>query len=319
MPQAIWTGTISFGLVTIPVSLLPAVRPRELVFHMVDERDLSPIHNRRVNERTGKEVAWEHVAKGFEVDKGRFVVITEDDLRAANVEATQTIDVLAAVCADEIHPELFNAPYYLQPERAGRKAYLLLREALASAKRVALAKIVIRTRQHLAALVPDGDLLLLELLRYPYELRDVGELDLPGSATGAVTPATVTQAELDLARQLVATISKPFDPASSEYRDTYRDDVLALFPSGEWLDVVRAEQPRVRMAYLESTIAVPNGWSDRPSGYLAFGATYAAEAGQARAAGWPVAVMAGNHLLHLWDPERVAASLVGLLAILTAS
>ena len=98
-----------------------------------------------------------------------------------------------------------------------------------------------------------------------------------------------------------------------------RDDVLALFPSGEWLDVVRAEQPRVRMAYLESTIAVPNGWSDRPSGYLAFGATYAAEAGQARAAGWPVAVMAGNHLLHLWDPERVAASLVGLLAILTAS
>ena len=228
MPQAIWTGTISFGLVTIPVSLLPAVRPRELVFHMVDERDLSPIHNRRVNERTGKEVAWEHVAKGFEVDKGRFVVITEDDLRAANVEATQTIDVLAAVCADEIHPELFNAPYYLQPERAGRKAYLLLREALASAKRVALAKIVIRTRQHLAALVPDGDLLLLELLRYPYELRDVAELDLPGSGTGASKKAGVTKAELDLAAQLVATISRPFDPAAPEYRDTYRDDVMAL-------------------------------------------------------------------------------------------
>jgi DNA end-binding protein Ku len=228
MPHAIWTGTISFGLVTIPVQLLPAVQPREIAFHLLDDRDLSPIHNKRVNERTGEEVAWEHVAKGFEVDKGHFVLVTDDDLRAANVEATQTIDVLAAVCADEIHPELLDAPYYLQPEKAGRKAYLLLREALKSAKRVALAKIVIRTRQHLAAIVPDDDLLLLELLRYPYELRDVRELDLPGSGTEAVTPATVTQAELDLARQLVATISKPFDPASSEYRDTYRDDVLAL-------------------------------------------------------------------------------------------
>ena len=228
MPHAIWTGTISFGLVTIPVQLLPAVQPREIAFHLLDDRDLSPIHNKRVNERTGEEVARDHVAKGFEVDKGHFVLVTDADLRAANVEATQTIDVLAAVCADEIHPELLDAPYYLQPEKAGRKAYLLLREALRSAKRVALAKIVIRTRQHLAAIVPDGDLLLLELLRYPYELRDVRELDLPGSGTEAVTPATVTQAELDLARQLVATISKPFDPASSEYRDTYRDDVLAL-------------------------------------------------------------------------------------------
>jgi len=228
MPHAIWTGTISFGLVTIPVQLLPAVQPREIAFHLLDDRDLSPIHNKRVNERTGEEVARDHVAKGFEVDKGHFVLVTDADLRAAHVEATQTIDVLAAVCADEIHPELLDAPYYLQPEKAGRKAYLLLREALRSAKRVALAKIVIRTRQHLAAIVPDGDLLLLELLRYPYELRDVRELDLPGSGTEAVTPATVTQAELDLARQLVATISKPFDPASSEYRDTYRDDVLAL-------------------------------------------------------------------------------------------
>jgi DNA end-binding protein Ku len=228
MPHAIWTGTISFGLVTIPVQLLPAVQPREIAFHLLDDRDLSPIHNKRVNERIGDEVAWEHVAKGFEVDKGRSALVTDDDLRAANVEATQTIDVLAAVCADEIHPELLDAPYYLRPEKAGRKTYLLLREALKSAKRVALAKIVIRTRQHLAATVPDGDLLLLELLRYPYELRDAGELDLPGSGAEALESASVTQAELDLARQLVATISRPFDPAAPEYRDTYRDDVLAL-------------------------------------------------------------------------------------------
>jgi DNA end-binding protein Ku len=182
----------------------------------------------RTSERTGKEVAWEHVVKGYEVTKGVFVPVSDDDLRAANVEATQTIDVLAAVCADEIPLELLSAPYYLQPEKAGRKAYLLLREALASAKRVALAKIVIRTRQHLAALVPHGGLLLLEILRYPYELRDVSELDLPGSGQAAVKAAGATRAELDLAEQLVATISKGFDPDAAEYRDTYHDDVMAL-------------------------------------------------------------------------------------------
>jgi DNA end-binding protein Ku len=228
MPHAIWRGTISFGLVAIPVSLLPAEQPRELTFHLLDDRDLSPVHNRRVNERTGAEVPWEHVTKGFEIGTGRFVVVTDEDLRQANVEATQTVNVLAAVCADEIPPELLSTPYYLQPEKAGRKAYLLLREALKDAKRVALATIVIRTRQHLAALIPDGDLLLLELLRYPYELRDVSELDLPGSGAKSAKTAGVTRAELDLARQLVATISKPFDPDAAEYRDTYRDDVMAL-------------------------------------------------------------------------------------------
>lgn len=228
MPHAIWRGTISFGLVTIPVSLLSAVQPREMAFHLLDERDMSPIHNKRVNERTGEEVEWEHVAKGFEVSAGRFVTVTDDDLRSANVEATQTIDVLAAVCADEIRPEMYDAPYYLQPEKAGRKAYLLLREALKAAKRVALGKIVVRTRQHLVALIPEGDMLLLEVLRYPYELRDSGELDVPAAGADAVKAAGVTQAELDLATQLVATISKPFDPAAAEYRDTYHDDVMAL-------------------------------------------------------------------------------------------
>jgi DNA end-binding protein Ku len=228
MPHAIWRGTISFGLVTIPVSLLPAEQMRDLAFHLLDDRDLSPIRNLRVNANTGKEVEWDHVVKGFEVTKDHFVVVTDEDLRQANVRATQTIDVLAAVCAEEIPPELFSTPYYLQPEKAGSKAYLLLREALRTAKRVALAKIVIRTRQHLAALIPDGDLLLLEILRYPYELRDVSELGLPGADEAAMKSAGVTAPELDLARQLVATISKPFDPAAPEYRDTYRDDVMAL-------------------------------------------------------------------------------------------
>ena len=228
MARAIWRGTISFGLVTIPVSLLPAEEPRELTFHMLDDRDLAPIHNRRVNETSGAEVPWEHVAKGFEVSPGSYVLVTDDDLRQANVEATQTIDVIAAVCADEIHPQLFATPYYLEPDKAGRKPYALLREALKVARRVALAKIVIRTRQHLAALVPEGDQLVLELLRYPYELREAPELGLPAGEAADSKTAGVTAAELDLARQLVLTISKPFDPAAPEYRDTYRDDLTAL-------------------------------------------------------------------------------------------
>ena len=225
MAHAIWKGTISFGLVSIPVALFAAEQPKELAFHLLDDRDHAPIHNRRVNATTGEAVPWEHVAKGFEREDGRFVVMSDDDFRAADVEATQTIDVLAAVCATEIPPELFSAPYHLQPEKAGRKAYVLLREALRSTERVALAKVVLRTRQHHAALVPEGDLILLEMLRYPYELRDTGELDLPGTDPSA---SGVTEAETALAAQLVATISKPFDPQAPEYRDTYRDALLAL-------------------------------------------------------------------------------------------
>lgn len=224
MPTTIWRGTISFGLVTIPVALHAAEQPREIAFHLLDDRDLSPIHNRRVN-GAGDEVPWEHVVKGYEYEEGRWVVISDDDLKAANVEATGTIDVLSAVCADEIDAKYLDRPYYLVPEKAGRKAYALLREALRAERRVALAKIVIRTRQHLAALIPDGDVLLLEILRYPYELRDVGALDLPG---GDLSEAGVTDAEVALAAQLVATIARPFDPDAPEYRDTYRDDVLAL-------------------------------------------------------------------------------------------
>jgi DNA end-binding protein Ku len=246
MARPIWKGTISFGLVTIPVSLLTAEMPRELAFHLVDDRDLSPIHNRRVNEATGEDVPWEHVTKSFEVEKGRSVLVTDEDLRQANVEATQTIDVLAAVCADEIRPELFSAPYYLVPEKAGRKPYLLLREALRQAKRVALAKIVIRTRQHLCAMVPDGDLLLLEILRYPYELGAISDLDLPGSDKAAATKLGVTTAELNLATQLVDTISRPFDASAPEYRDTYHDDLLALLrgkEAGEPAPAPPAEAP----------------------------------------------------------------------------
>ena len=225
MPHAIWKGSISFGLVTIPVTLYPAEQRRDLSFHLLDGRDLTPVKQRRVNERTGEEVPWEEVVKGYELESGRYVVVAEEDFRAADVEATQTIDVLAAVCAEEIDPAYFDKPYHLEPSKAGRKAYALLRETLRRTGRVALAKVVIRTRQHLAALIPDGPLLMLEILRYPHELRAVDTLDLPAEDPAA---AGVTEAELDMAAQLVKTISRSFDPAAEEYRDTYRDAVLGL-------------------------------------------------------------------------------------------
>jgi DNA end-binding protein Ku len=224
MPHAIWNGSISFGLVTIPVTIFPAEdSSAHLSFHMLDKHDLAPVKQRRINSNTGEEIAWNDVVKGYELESGEWVVVTEDDFRAANVEATQTIDVLAAVCADEIDAVYLDKPYYLQPSKAGRKAYALLRESLARAERVALCNVVIRTREHLAALVPQGEMLLLELLRYPHELRDASGLDLPSEDLAA---EGVTDAELDMAEQLINTIEAEFAP--EEYRDTYRDDLLAL-------------------------------------------------------------------------------------------
>lgn len=226
MPHAIWNGSVSFGLVTIPVTLFPAEDSRErLAFHLLDGRDLAPIKQRRINERTSEEVPWDDVVKGFELDGGRWVVLGEEDFRAANVEATQTIDILAAVCAGDIAPEYFDKPYYLQPAKAGRKAYALLRETLRRTGRVALAKIVIRTRQHLAALVPEGDMLLLEVLRYPHQLRDASSIDVPGAD---LEELGVTSAELAMAAELVKAIEATFEPTDERYRDTYHDDLLAL-------------------------------------------------------------------------------------------
>lgn len=226
MPNAIWRGTISFGLVTIPVTLLPAESAASrLSFHLLDRQDLAPIRQKRVNSRTAEEVPWDRIVKGHEVSTGRWVVIEDGDFKAANVEATQTIDILAAVSAEAIAPEYFERPYYLEPTKAGRKAYALLREALARAGRVALGKIVIRTRQRLVALIPRGDLLLLAVIRYPHELRDASALDLPSADLKAIG---VTEAELAIAAELVHVIEADFDPADPRYRDTYHDELLAL-------------------------------------------------------------------------------------------
>lgn len=244
MVRAMWKGAISFGLVTIPVSLMPAVAPRKLSFHLLDSQDLSPIHNQRVN-ASGEEVPWERVIKGYELPDGRWVTLADEDFRAANVKATQTIDVVSAVCADEVPLTHFDTPYYLAPEKAGVKAYALLREALRRADRVAIAQVVIRTRQRLCALVPHDDLLLLEILRYPYELRAADEIEVPGEDLKALG---VSGAEVALAEQLVTTIESSWDPDT--YRDTYHDDLLALIErkaAGEAVEIAEEPEPAAKV------------------------------------------------------------------------
>jgi len=237
MPRAMWRGTVSFGLVSIPVSLMPTVAQRELSFHLLDSKDLSPVHNQRVN-NAGEEVPWERIVKGYELPDGRWVTIAEEDFRAANVKATQTIDVLGAVCAEEVPLRYFDTPYYLAPDKAGVKAYALLREALKRAGRIAIGQVVIRTRQHLCALVPEGDLLLLEVLRYPHELRAADDIEVPGDDLAALG---VTDAEINLAEQLVTTIETEWDP--NVYKDTYHDDLLNLIErkaAGEAVEIPEA-------------------------------------------------------------------------------
>lgn len=221
MPHAIWRGAISFGLVTVPVSLYPAERRRDLVFRQLDRRDGAPVGLKRVNTQTGEEVPWEDVGKGYELPDGRMVLVSDDDFRSADVEATQSIEIVAFVDSASIGVEYFSRPYLLEPMKQGRKAYALLREVLNRSGRVGIARVVIRTRQHLAALVPQGDALILELLRWPHELRSAEGMDIPGS-----DEQSFTAAELAMATTLVEAMEGTWVPDA--YTDTYRDRLLAL-------------------------------------------------------------------------------------------
>jgi DNA end-binding protein Ku len=218
--RALWSGTISFGLLQIPVSLHTAEQPSELHFHQLDRHDLAPIHYERVNATTGKIVEWKDIARGYEHAKGEFVVITDKDLAAANVEATQTIDLLDFVDAKAILPSFFERPYFVSPGKRAEKAYALFRDALVRKKVAAIGNIVIRTRQHLCALLVQEGVLTLEVLRFAHELRGTEGLSLPKGETKA------TARELDMAEALIETMRADWDP--SKYKDSYQDDLLAL-------------------------------------------------------------------------------------------
>jgi DNA end-binding protein Ku len=224
VPRPIWTGHISFGLVEIPVSVVSAVKKDELSFKQLDGRDHAPVGYKRINKRTGEEIPYDEIVKGYELDDAGYVILTKDEIKDAYPKATSTIDIFAFVDLGEIEHAYFDTPYYLIPggKKKRPKAYALLRETLRETGKVALAKVVLRTRQYLAALLPQDDALVMQTLRYGHELRDVGDLELPGRD---LDEQGVSDQERKLADMLVQSLAGSFTPET--YRDDYRDKVLA--------------------------------------------------------------------------------------------
>jgi DNA end-binding protein Ku len=220
MPRQLWKGAIQFGLVHVPVSLYPAEHRDELSFTLLDRRDMQPVGYQRVNKSTGEEVAFEDVVKGYEYEKGQYVTLEKEDFKRANAEATQTVDIVGFVDADSIAPYYFDAPYYLAPDKHGAKGYALLRETLERTGRMGIATVVIRTRQHVAALYPHGNVLVLNTLRYHGEMRDPKDLEVPES----LKAAKVQPKEMDMAERLVEDMATEFKPEG--FKDAYRADLM---------------------------------------------------------------------------------------------
>jgi len=217
--RAIWKGSISFGLVNIPISLYPATKREELNFRLLRASDLSPINYKRVAEADGKEVPWDQIVKGYEYDKGKFVVLKDEDFRRADIEATQSVDIAEFVQLEEIDPMFFDRPYYLEPQKKGAKAYVLLREALRRSGKVGIAKVVIKTRQHLAAVKPVQNVLVLELMHFAEELINPVSLQIPGHVD-------IGAKELEMALELINRMTGEWDP--TKYTDDYRNALLDL-------------------------------------------------------------------------------------------
>ncbi len=215
--RPIWKGAISFGLVNIPITLYPATRRDELRFQFLRKRDLSPINNKRVAEADGKEVAWSDIVRGYQYEKGKYVVLSDDDFSRVDVEATQTVDIQEFVEVDDINPMLFSKPYYMEPVKSGTKAYALLRDVLRGTKKVGIAKVVIKTREHLAAVKAQGDALVLELMHFADEIIPSGDLHVPGETK-------IAKKESDMAKQLVASMTGKWDP--KKYKDEYKEALM---------------------------------------------------------------------------------------------
>jgi DNA end-binding protein Ku len=216
---AIWKGSLTFGLVNIPVELRTAIRSDHISFRLLHEKDLSPVKYERVCQSEDKPIPWDEIVKGYEYTKGRFVVLTDADFKTAALERSQTIDILDFVKEDEIDPRYFETPYYLVPGKGGDKPYALLREAIRKTGSVGIGKIIIRQTQHLAGVKVVGDALVLEIMRFANELVDASEYSFPSRE--AIRPQ-----ELQMAEQLVGNLAEPFDP--SRYTDEYRANLMRI-------------------------------------------------------------------------------------------
>jgi DNA end-binding protein Ku len=235
--RAIWKGAISFGLVNIPIALYPATRSETVKFRLLREKDLSPVNYKRVAEADGKEVPWDQIVKGYEYEKGKFVVLKDEDFQRVDIEATQTVDIERFVQLEEVNPVFFHKPYYMEPQKGGDKAYVLLREALKDSGKIAIAKVVIKTRQHLAAVKPQGDGLMLELMHFADELIDVSEFKVPAAKS-------VGKKELKMAEALVNSMSDKWKPEDfvDEYRDALEKVIEEKVEKGGKLPAVKAKK-----------------------------------------------------------------------------
>lgn len=222
MARAIWKGAISFGLVHIPVALVSATASQGVDFDWLDSRSMDPVGYKRVNKVTGKEVTKENIVKGVQYEKGRYVVLSEEEIKSAHPLSTQTIDIFSFVDAEQIPLQNIDTPYYLAPDKRGGKVYALLRETLSKTNKVALAHVVLHTRQHLAALMPLESAMVLVMLRWPAEVRSLDTLEL-GSE---VTKPELAKGELDMAKRLVQDMSGDWSP--DDYRDSFEDKIMAL-------------------------------------------------------------------------------------------
>lgn len=222
MPRAIWKGAISFGLVHIPVALVSATSRQGVDFDWLDKRSMDPVGYKRINKTTGKEVTKDNIVKGVAYEKGRYVILSEDEIRSAHPKSTQTIEIIAFVASDQIPLQNIDTPYFLAPDKRGGKVYALLRETLKKTRKVALANVVLHTKQHLAALMPLESALVLVMLRWPAEVRGLDELELGSD----VTKPTLAKGELDMAKRLVEDMSADWKP--EDYRDSFQEKIMAL-------------------------------------------------------------------------------------------
>jgi len=238
MPRALWKGSVTFGLVNIPVELHTAVRDHRPHFRMLHAKDKSPVRFERVCIRDGHPVAWEDLVKGYEYEKGRFVVLTKDDFRAAAVEKTRTVDIVDFVKADEIDDRFFETPYFLVPSKGGERAYALLREALRESERIGIAKFILRDAQHLAAVEVIENAIVLTVMRFADELVEPSQFEFPAAA-GFRKP------ELDMAKALVNSLAAEWDPA--KYTDQYRENLMKIIKGklkGREVALEAPEEPR---------------------------------------------------------------------------
>jgi DNA end-binding protein Ku len=221
MARAFWKGAISFGLVYIPVDLYSATHSATIDLDFLDKRDFSPVGYQRYNKRTGKLVEWQDIVRGYQYQKGKYVALSDEDFRQANTKASQTIEITSFTDAANITPEYYETPYYVAPQKGGQKVYALLREALKRTEKVAVANVVVRTRQHLAVVLPEDDILVLNTLRFADEIRSPNDM---GVAAPGAKSAGLAAKEISMAQKLIEGMTGPWEP--EKYRDTYREDLM---------------------------------------------------------------------------------------------